>query len=156
MLFSELERLTSKVSEVETELHRLTGKGGARLSAMPEVAGLLLKNRKARNKMFPGLFTEPAWDILLSLAAMNPAKPDVQISAISYDAEVPPTTALRYLAMLETAGLVERSVHPADRRVVLVRLTSMGRQRLQLLLEKWPLAVVLVAAPLTLLLHLFW
>ncbi|MCP3730941.1 winged helix DNA-binding protein [Sphingomonas sp. MG17] len=156
-LFDELERLTHRINEVEREFKQLTGTpSGKRLKAVPDVATLILQFRKQRNKLFPGLFGEPAWDILLSLAALDPAKAEAPVLSIGYAAEVPPTTALRYLAMLEAAGLVERTVNPDDRRSVLVRLTAEGREKVQRMLEKWSLAaIVVVAAPLALLAGFF-
>ena len=156
-LFGELERLTHRLNEVEREFKQLTGgASGQGVKAVPDVAALVLRFRKQRNKLFPGMFGEPAWDILLSLAALDPAKPDVPVLSIGYAAEVPPTPALRYIAVLETAGLVERTVNPDDRRSVLVRLTAQGRDRVHSMLEKWSLAaIVMVAAPIALLVKLF-
>jgi len=106
--------------------------------------------------MFPGIFGEPAWDILLSLATLDPARPEAPVLSIGYAAEVAPTTALRYIALLEAAGLVERTTNPEDRRSVLVRLTEAGRVEVQRMLEKWSLAALaLVAAPVAMLVHLF-
>ena len=153
-LFDELARLTSRVAEVETELAEL---GGARLRAVPDLARLMLKGRRERDKMFPHLFGEPAWDILLSLAALPSHRPHLAASSVSFEAGVPQTTTLRYLAMLEAAGLVKRSKHPDDGRIVLLRLTDAGRERVQQLFDKWPLAVVIASiAPLAFLIRHFF
>ena len=67
-LFEDHERLANRLAEIETDLHRLAARReDARLVALPEVCSLLLETRKRRNRLFPGLFGEPAWDILLSL-----------------------------------------------------------------------------------------
>jgi len=153
-LFDELERLTGRINEVERELKQVTGQKPVR--TMPDVATMILKLRKQRNRMFPGIFGEPAWDILLSLATLDPARPEAPVLSIGYAAEVAPTTALRYIALLEAAGLVERTTNPEDRRSVLVRLTEAGRVEVQRMLEKWSLAALaLVAAPVAMLVHLF-
>ena len=82
--------------------------------------------RRARDRVMPeGLTGEPAWDILLALYSEGPA--DLTISSVCHGSGVPPTTAARWIGVLEARGLLERSKHPRDDRVVLVCLTAQGR-----------------------------
>lgn len=68
----------------------------------------------------PGLFGEPAWDILLDLYVAHLDGRQVAVSSACIAACVPPTTALRYLNRLERSGLIRRRPDAKDHRRVLV------------------------------------
>ncbi|MBP2275787.1 MULTISPECIES: hypothetical protein [Sphingomonas] len=75
--------------------------------------------RRHRNTIFSDegdLFREPAWDILLDLAAATAQGREISVSSACVAAHVAPTTALRYISHLETRGLVYRVEDPSDRR----------------------------------------
>jgi DNA-binding MarR family transcriptional regulator len=57
------------------------------------------------------------------------------VSSLCIAAETPATTALRRLADLEGAGLVERRPDPKDKRRVFIALTAEGREKLENCLE---------------------
>lgn len=81
--------------------------------------------RRARDRYMPdGLASEPAWDMLLALYSEEPSK--LPVSSLCYGSGVPMTTALRWIAVLESRGLVERTRHNRDRRINLLSLTSKG------------------------------
>lgn len=83
--------------------------------------------RRAREGIFPeGLFSDPAWDILLSLAHARIEKRSTQVSNIGIEADIPPSTALRRVKDLEIAGLVTRWGDPNDRRREFVQLSDAG------------------------------
>jgi DNA-binding MarR family transcriptional regulator len=85
----------------------------------------VLRNRALRTKHFPGdLFADPAWDMLLDLAASIPERRRVSVTSLCLAAGVPTTTALRWIGLLVDAGFVERGVDAADRRRVFVTLTD--------------------------------
>lgn len=81
---------------------------------------------RRRRKMFldPSLFGEPAWDILLDLFAARLQNRRISVSSACIGADVPPTTALRWLGLLEEAGLVTRHENDSDLRVTWVKLTD--------------------------------
>ena len=59
--------------------------------------------RRARTAIFGAdaeLFGEPAWDILLDAAIMEGQGRSVSVTSACLAADVPPTTALRYLSAL--------------------------------------------------------
>lgn len=88
----------------------------------------ILRDRKFGSN---GLFGEPAWDILLSLYSDQVSGRPVSVSSACIAANVPETTALRWLGKLEKEGLIERNTDPADRRRVYVSLTRIGRAKLE-------------------------
>lgn len=96
----------------------------------------LYKARRARTAVFSGhgdLFGEPAWDILLDLFIAREAGRQVYVSSACIAADVPATTALRWLAILQQRGLVERCDDMADGRRVYVRLSDPAAA----MMEKW-------------------
>jgi len=82
--------------------------------------------RRARDRVMPsGLTGEPAWDILLALYSEDPG--ELTVSSVCHGSGVPPTTAARWIGVLDVRGFIERSKHPRDDRIVLVSLTPQGR-----------------------------
>jgi DNA-binding MarR family transcriptional regulator len=84
----------------------------------------LIRARRERARYFsPGLFADPAWDILLDLFQAELTQRRATVGSVSAAADVPPTTALRWLKTLEDQKLIVRSVDPTDRRRIFVELT---------------------------------
>lgn len=81
--------------------------------------------RRSRNLVFADtrLFGEPAWDMLLDLFIAARAGQRVPVTSACIGAAVPITTGLRWLALLESLGLVLRDPDPSDARRALVRLS---------------------------------
>lgn len=76
-----------------------------------------IKARRLRERFFePELFADPAWDMLLDLAAARLEGRRVSVSSLCIAAAVPTTTALRWIKALVDRGLFERSSDPADAR----------------------------------------
>ncbi|MBW0144557.1 winged helix DNA-binding protein [Sphingomicrobium clamense] len=81
--------------------------------------------RRLRERVFPKeLFADPAWDILLDLYGSHIAQHRVSVSSLCIAAEVPATTALRWITNLEDAGFIIRARDPHDGRRVFVSLTE--------------------------------
>jgi DNA-binding MarR family transcriptional regulator len=91
----------------------------------------IYSERQRRQDCFQSdLFGEPAWDILLDLYIAAKQSKDIQTTSACVGANVPPTTALRWLTLLETRGLVERYEDPKDQRRTFVRLSLDGYARM--------------------------
>ena len=83
--------------------------------------------RRRRDRYLPGdLFGEPTWDILLDLYVATRENRPVPTTSACIGADVPPTTALRWLRILEARGLVEREDDGRDGRRTFVRLSAQG------------------------------
>ena len=77
----------------------------------------LIMARRDRARFFPDtLFADPAWDMLLDLAAARLEGKQVPVSSLCIAAAVPTTTALRWVRSLADAGLIERQSDPFDAR----------------------------------------
>ena len=104
-------------------------KGGAAEgdSALVLKAERIYRGRRKREKVLPSkLLGEPAWDILLDLFISAVRGRKVRMTSASIAGSVPPTTGLRWMAVLESEGLVERYAEESDRRVANVQLTEAG------------------------------
>lgn len=81
--------------------------------------------RRRRDELFsPGLFADPAWDMLLDLYGAHIAQHRVPVSSLCIAAAVPATTALRWIGKLEKEGLIVRRSDPHDGRRVFIELTE--------------------------------
>ncbi|MFN5630531.1 MAG: winged helix DNA-binding protein [Sphingomonadales bacterium] len=93
----------------------------------------LIRQRRKRASLFGAdLFSDPAWDMLLDLAAARLENERVSVSSLCLASGAPQTTALRWIAMLQDAGLVARRADPLDGRRAYIELTekaitAMGR-----------------------------
>lgn len=99
----------------DTDLVRETGLG---------IANWWLKARRLREEMFgPGLFADPAWDILLDLYTAAARGESVQITSLAIAARVPHSTAIRWARIMTRVGIVVREKDPGDARRIHVSLS---------------------------------
>lgn len=102
-----------------------------------DLASWIFTTRRLRDDAFgPGLFSDPAWDILLDLYAARARGEKVQISSVSPMSGVPPSTARRWVRKLIDLHLLERSKDRNDRRLSFVKLTDEGAGRMSRFFEK--------------------
>lgn len=99
---------------------------------MREAARYLLRLRKAAKSCFgqPSI-SEPAWNLMLALYSTEEAGKKLHIGSIAKRADVPRSTALRWLIKLESSGFVDLLPDPSDKRAVRVRMTSEGAAAMQ-------------------------
>ena len=91
------------------------------------LARMLYAERRRRDRTLPAeLFGEPSWDILLDLFVARSEGRRVPTTSACIGAHVPPTTALRWLRLLEGHGLLEREEDERDGRRTFVRLSTKG------------------------------
>lgn len=130
MLEAQLGALRGQVTDL---LHvNIAGRAGEPAPA-PAPAGLtiaktirqVIRQRQQRRKLFPEhLFADPAWDMLLDLAAARAEGCKVSVTSLCIASGVPMTTALRWIAALVDEKLVARVEDPADRRRMFIELTD--------------------------------
>lgn len=86
-----------------------------------------LQERARRLEYFRAeLLAEPAWDILLELYAFELIQHRVTVPDLTDRINVPSTTSIRWMKMLEADDLITRRVHPGDSMQVWVALTPKG------------------------------
>ncbi len=85
----------------------------------------IIRRRQLRTRFFDGeLFADPAWDMLLDLAAARVEHVRVSITSLCIASGVPPTTALRWISQMTDAGLFERREDDTDRRRAFISLSD--------------------------------
>lgn len=135
----DLRLLSAEVSRIAQALAQLSddgaGGGGVRdAGASVSSAGegvvdaarvqAAIRERRLRLKYFDAaLFADPAWDMLLDLFSAELSKARVPVSSLCAAAEVPPTTALRWIRAMTAKGLFLRQPDPSDARRVFVALS---------------------------------
>ena len=91
----------------------------------PRLVRRIIRQRQLRARYFDGeLFADPAWDILLDLTAARAEHARVSVTSLCIASGVPPTTALRWIAQMTQAGLLERVEDETDRRRAFIALSD--------------------------------
>ncbi len=94
-------------------------------------ASAWIQARRARDMVLgEDLFFDPAWSILLELYVHHRQGTNVSITSLCAAAKVPSSTGLRWVALLERRGLVDREADPFDRRKVYALLTAEAVKRI--------------------------
>lgn len=116
---------------MRTELQHLEAEFRYGSSGLKLGVQTVIRGRKLRAKVFNrDLFADPAWDILLELYACELAMQRICVSSLGYAVEVPQTTVLRWLKVLEQEGLVVRTSDPVDGRRIWMTLSPAGSQKM--------------------------
>lgn len=123
-----LERLSSELALLAAELEHADRDENwldqsPAISDWPSALSRYLRMRRQREKLFPKLFRDPAWDMLLLLYVYRAANVPLQVSAIAGLANIPGTTSLRYLDLMVEHQLITRDPDPKDARRVWLNLT---------------------------------
>lgn len=85
----------------------------------------IIRQRQLRARFFAAdFFADPAWDILLDLTAARTEQGRVSVTSLCIASGVPPTTALRWIAQMTDAGLLQRVEDENDRRRAFITLTD--------------------------------
>lgn len=101
-----------------------------------ELASQLYRFRRRRDRMFGGMFGEPAWDILLDLFVMDAKSKRVPVSSACIASGASHSTALRQIDELVRCRLVMRERDAHDKRRTYLRLTDEGVRKMGLALEQ--------------------
>lgn len=91
----------------------------------PRLVQRIIRQRERRREFFDGdLFADPAWDILLDLTAARAEHRRVSVTSLCIAANVPATTALRWISQMVETGLLERIQDDTDRRRAFIALSD--------------------------------
>ena len=121
-----------------------------RMAALPEVPGgrtspdLLARAEHARElrhamtsaSLPADLFVDPAWDMMLELMIADGGPVPLVVKDLILLSGESPASAMRRIARLEEADLVQRRPDPADHRRVRVFLTDKGHAAMAAMLER--------------------
>lgn len=100
------------------------------------VAQRMIAMRRHREAVLgSNLFGEPAWDIMLDLFVAGAKNKLVSISSACIAANVPPTTALRWIKIMVERGIICRTDDPFDNRRKWVSLSTEWQTKIHLLLS---------------------
>lgn len=126
-LLSDIEKLVSEI-EARLALPRQPATGEEFSDeALALVAHRVYQSRRRRTRyLAPGLFGEPAWDILLDLFCARVHGKKARTTSVCLAARTPASTGLRWLGVLEEQGLIHRGGESDDRRARWVSLTDHG------------------------------
>lgn len=91
-------------------------------SLIESVRSIIRRRQRRSDFLDSELFADPSWDILLDLTLAKLEGEAVPVSSACAAAQVPYTTALRYVKQLVDTGLVFRWKDPTDQRRVLLEL----------------------------------
>ncbi|MEW4467367.1 hypothetical protein AB1K62_06015 [Parasphingorhabdus sp. JC815] len=102
----------------------LVNESPSRPISAEEVRGLI-KARRLRDQYFDAeLFADPAWDMLLDLLAAQLEGIQVAVSSLCIAANVPPTTALRWIKTMTEENIFLRKADDRDGRRIFIELSD--------------------------------
>ncbi|MBB4631334.1 hypothetical protein [Sphingosinicella soli] len=140
--FVQIGMLSDEVSRIADQLARLASRQDG--AVLPDVAihrsaaetarsiREIIRKRQARKQFFPAeLFADPAWDIMLDLAAARLEGKQVSVSSLCIAAEVPTTTALRWIKGMTDAGMLARRNDPGDGRRSFIDLSDEAAEAME-------------------------
>lgn len=125
----QLEHLSALVAQLKSNVREVESSRSPEAAVNAAYVQGLIKSRRLREKFFSAeMFSDPAWDILLDLAAGDLAGKTTSVSSLCLAAAVPGTTALRWIKSMTEAGMLEREADAHDGRRVLVRMAPQTRE----------------------------
>lgn len=125
---SDIDKLTSALSEVK---ERSAASQACRQPERLKRVRAILRARRARDTYFgEEMFADPAWDALLHIYTFYLSEYRVSVSGLGHASGVAPTTALRWIKVLETKGLIQRHADPFDGRRFFLELSDEGARRM--------------------------
>ena len=128
-LFSRFNSSRSRVSDCADGIHERD---------LARLAKVLYRSRIERRNFLNGdLLAEPTWDILLDLYISHVEGKTLRTTSVCVASNVPATTALRWIGVLEEKRLIKRTESPVDQRAKVVELSQEGLQAIRGCLEKY-------------------
>jgi len=120
-----LGQLSSLVSELSKEHSQVVRAEEDRLEKASRALRNIVATRQLRDRFLPAdIFADPAWDILLDLTIARIDGKQIAVSSLCIAANVPTTTALRWIKNLITLGLLVRRPDTEDYRRSYVEISE--------------------------------
>ena len=124
-----LRRFGQEIVHISDRLASLLHHAGESLAQSGQEEGLaervaaVIKAREARGRLFPpSLFSDPAWDILLHLLRAEIGEVRISFTRLAARANIPATTAGRWVTIMVDKGMVIRSDDQRDSRRTFIEL----------------------------------
>lgn len=122
-----MQQILRRLNSIEESLSRLQNNKSQYAECLSQIVDDKLNKRRIRDSIFPhGYFADAAWDLLLELFQARLRGEKCSVSDLGLSANIPPTTAIRYIDKLVQDGFAERQPDPTDRRRIFVKLTECG------------------------------
>lgn len=122
-LSDEVSRIATTLARLSTEETSLPKHARDLPEIKPEQVMRVIRARRVRSAyLSDDLFADPAWDMMLTLLHATLSHTRVAVSELTAGADVPPTTALRWINLLVKKGRFVRRSDPFDGRRVFVEL----------------------------------
>lgn len=106
------------------------GTDASEASLIEQVAFSIQMRRTRKSHFGSNQLSGPTWDMMLDLMLARSAGRELSASDLATGANVPLSSGMRMIAMLEQLGLAERFTDARDRRRSIVRLTDRGGERM--------------------------
>lgn len=133
-------RLRIRLREVLQVLDRMIhDEGPTHGSRADDRVRRLIRVRRMRDTLLGAqLFSDPAWDILLELYAVELSEQRLHGSALCLRTQNPSSTTMRWINALEARGLVSRKADPLDSRRAFISLTPEAVEAMGTIFKKLP------------------
>ena len=126
-----------EIADIEAEQLRAAARRQPTRKELCRLAYKIYNARRLRDRIVEEkLFSEPAWDMLLALYCLPRRGEILTVTGLTYAADVPLATGLRWQKTLIDYGLIERGPPGVDGRKVFVRLTEAGRELMARLMTR--------------------
>jgi DNA-binding MarR family transcriptional regulator len=96
--------------------------------ALIRVVEAIRELRKTRREVFGLGLDEPAWDMLVELYYRDSTGASTTSAQLNGAANVPPSTAMRWIRHLEQDGWIRVQSHPGDAQTQFVELTAKAKE----------------------------
>lgn len=90
----------------------------------------LTRHNKARHDLFPGVFSDPSWDLLLNIHLAEREGRRLSVSEACRTSSLVATVALRAIANLSERGVILRITDDKEPKRIYLRLSNETRQKL--------------------------
>lgn len=119
----QIERLDAAVARAPSKGNAVVDHGVDRIDSARDHAADVMRIRREREELFSTiLFSDPSWDLLLTLFVHRVDGQPISVSSACNNAGVPPSTAFRHLSMLVEQGSVTRHSSATDPSIFYVEI----------------------------------